>query len=97
MLVLWLLVSILTQEYAVCCSPRDLFMVTDAIEDVNAGKIVIVLKGLQPSSYSSSLVISFSLSSSCFNQSSSMHSVHLLPYLNLEKSIFTGLPPIISM
>ena len=60
------------------------------------GEIVIVLKGMQLSSYSSHPTIPFSLSSSSFNHTCSMHSIHLLPYLNLEKSIFGGLSPIAS-
>ena len=63
------------------------------------GKIVIVLKGTHLGaldSYSSSLPISFSFSSTSFNHPWSMHSVHLLPCLNLERSNLVGLSQIIS-
>ena len=59
------------------------------------GKIVFVLKGMQLS-YSSSIAFSFSLSLSRFNHTQSMHSVYLLLYLNLERSIFACLSPIAS-
>jgi len=60
------------------------------------GKIVFVLKGMQPSC-SSSITFSLSLSLSRFNHTRSMHSVYLLLYLNLERSIFACLSPIASM
>ena len=59
-------------------------------------KIVIVLKSMQLSSYSSRLAIPSSLSSSCLNHNWSMHSVHLLPYLSIEGSIFACLSQITS-
>ena len=87
-------VSILTHKYIVCCSSQDSFMVMDTTEDVNPGWNC---NSTQLPSYSSTLAIPFSLSSSYLNHACSMHSVHFLPYLNLERSIFVGLPPIVSM
>ena len=87
-------VSILTHKYIICCSSQDSFMVMDTTEDVNSGWNC---NSTQLPSYSSTLAIPFSLSSSCLNHACSMHSVHFLPYLNLERSTFVGLPPIVSM
>ena len=83
---------ILTHEYTIYCNPWDSLMV---VEDVNP--VEKLLEGIQPSSYLSSLAIPFSFSLISFNHAWSMHSVHLLPYLNLERSIFVGLSPIVSI
>ena len=90
---------ILTQESNVYeyCSLQDLAMVLWEVSMY--GKIVIVFKGTHLGaldSYPSSLPISFSLSSTSFNHPRSMHSVHCLPYLKLEKSSLVGLSQIVS-